>query len=298
MNNYPPILDRLERGAPVRTSGSGGGCIAQSMVAEFTDGSRVFVKCLENVPGMFEREANGLRVLAEAGAIRVPEVLAVSEGALVLECIEEGSRHPGFSEAFGRALARLHTVNGPCCGFSEDNFIGSTPQVNTPVPLHEDAFSQQQPPAGDGSDWPEFFLERRLRYQVRLAAEKGHGSELERKLERAEPQLTELLGEAIEPPSLLHGDLWGGNYLVDERGEACLIDPAVYYGHRETDLAMTQLFGGFDSAFYSAYQAQFPLMPGYERRRPVYQLYHLLNHLNLFGSAYFSQCDRILQRYF
>jgi len=297
VKNYPEILDRLERGKPVRVSGSGGGCIARARVAEFADGSRVFVKSLENAPGMFECEANGLRELARSGAIRVPEVLAVGKSALVLEFIEEGPRRTGFSESFGRALAKLHTVNGPCCGFREDNFIGATPQVNTPVSPHESTFSSANPGTGDGSDWVRFFLERRLRYQVQLAAQRGHGSELERRLDAAESNLVELLGEAIEPPSLLHGDLWGGNYLVDERGEACLIDPAVCYGHREADLAMTQLFGGFDGDFYRAYEASFPLAPGYHRRRPAYQLYHLLNHLNLFGGGYYAQCERILRSY-
>ena len=132
---------------------------------------------------------------------------------------------------------------------------------------------------------------------MKLAIDKGHSRDLERLLDRGEQQIKEVLNGAIESPCLLHGDLWGGNYMVDEKGEACLIDPAVYYGHRETDLAMTELFGGFHASFYDSYNEQFPLLPGYEKRRPLYQLYHLLNHLNLFGNSYYCQCLRILQQY-
>ncbi len=231
-----------------------------------------------------------------AGAIRVPQVLAVSDEALVLEWIRSAPKSPRFFESFGRAFARLHQFRGPAAGFAHDNFIGLTPQPNRPVRGDWNAAVSQHA-AGDGSDWPEFFLQRRLRFQVRLASERGHGHELERLLDKAGLRITELLEAAIEPPSLLHGDLWGGNYIVDERGEACLIDPAVYYGHREADLAMTRLFGGFESRFYSAYQEALPLAAGHEERLPVYQLYHLLNHLNLFGRSYYSQCVRILKSY-
>ena len=116
-------------------------------------------------------------------------------------------------------------------------------------------------------------------------------------MDKASTRILELLGQAVEPPSLLHGDLWGGNYIVDERGEACLIDPAVYYGHREADLAMTRLFGGFDRSFYAAYESVAPLAAGHEERLPLYQLYHVLNHFNLFGGGYHGQSRRILQRY-
>ena len=148
-----------------------------------------------------------------------------------------------------------------------------------------------------GAGWPAFFLERRLRFQVSLAGSNGHGPELERLLDRAENRICSLLAGATEPPSLLHGDLWGGNFIVDNRGQACLIDPAVYFGHREADLAMTRLFGGFDASFYHAYQEALPLAQGHEERLAIYQLYHVLNHLNLFGGGYFEQGRRILQRY-
>ncbi|MBT8046958.1 MAG: phosphotransferase [Xanthomonadales bacterium] len=294
---YPKILDQLGRGCPVKLDRVGGGCIADARVAVFADGSQVFIKTLENAPGMFECEATGLRELARAGAIRVPEVLAVGNNALVLELIRATARRPDFFESFGRAFAHLHQHHGPGCGFSQDNFIGSTPQHNAPLAGDWESLSGRADGTDDGSSWPGFFLQRRLRFQVRLAAERGHGQDLTRLLDRAEDRITGLLGASTEPPSLLHGDLWGGNFIVDEKGEACLIDPAVYYGHREADLAMTRLFGGFEPAFYQSYCEVSPLQPGHEERLPVYQLYHLLNHLNLFGAAYYSQCSRILQRY-
>ena len=289
---YPPILDRLGKGPPVKLAGVGGGCIADSRVVAFADGSTVFVKCVAGAPGMFVREAEGLAALAETRAIRVPDVLAVGDDALVLENIEQGSGGAGFFETFGRQFARLHRRRGPACGFEHDNFIGSTQQVNQPLsgPLPDEG-------QGDGEDWPDFFLERRLRFQVHLAAVRGHGETLAKLLGACEHRLVELMNTAIEPPSILHGDLWSGNFIVDESGQPCLIDPAVYYGHREADLAMTRLFGGFSPAFYEAYHEEFPLADGHGERLPMYQLYHLLNHLNLFGSGYYAQSERILRSY-
>lgn len=277
------LLSQLGRGEPVKLEAVGGGCIAEARIATFADGYSVFLKTAEGAPGMFEREAEGLAALAEAGAIRIPEVLAVGDGGLVLEAVRAGSRRPDFFECFGRQFARLHQYHGRVFGFTSDNFIGSTPQLNSPV--------------GKGDDWPEFFLERRLRFQADLAEQNGHGSELRRLLEEAENRIEALLAASAEAPSLLHGDLWGGNFMVDETGMPCLIDPAVYFGHREADLAMTRLFGGFEAAFYDSYNEAFPLAPGHNERLPLYQLYHLLNHLNLFGSAYYAQCRQILRHY-
>lgn len=290
-NRHPEALDRLGKGPPVGLQGVGGGCIADAAVAEFADGSRVFVKRLAGQPGMFEAEAAGLRALAGAGAIRVPQVLVVCADALVLELIEAGPRRAGFFEDFGRRFAQLHRSRGPRCGFPADNFIGATLQPNRPLDG-----SWEQASEDDGGGWARFYLERRLRFQAGLAA-RADGGELLRLLERAESEVEHLLGSAPEPPVLLHGDLWGGNYLVDERGEACLIDPAVYYGHREADLAMTRLFGGFLPGFYAAYQEAHPLAAGHAERLPLYQLYHVINHFNLFGGGYHGQARRILQRY-
>ena len=286
---YPAVLDQLGRGAPTKLARLGGGCIADAAVATFADGSRAFVKRAAGDPLMFECEAEGLRELAEADALRVPEVLAVSNEALVLEFISQAAPCADFFADFGRRFALLHQSRGPVCGFRQDNFIGATPQPNHPLNgTFEEAVDS------DGSDWPRFFLERRLRFQVSLAADNGHGHELSRLLDRAESRIVELLSADIEKPSLLHGDLWGGNYIVDDKGKACLIDPAVYYGHREADLAMTRLFGGFHADFYAAYQEAWPLAEGHHERLPIYQVYHLLNHLNLFGSAYYNRSRAIL----
>ena len=287
---YPAILDELGRGAPADLACLGGGCLADAAVATFADGSRVFVKRVAGTPGMFAAEAEGLRALAAAGAIRVPQVLAVATDALVLEMVEAAARKRDFFADFGRRFAALHRTRGKTFGFPADNFIGATPQANRPL----DAPWAEATP-NDGEAWPEFFLERRLRFQARLA-EPRDGGELARLLDAAEGRIAELLASAPEPPSLLHGDLWGGNYLVDDRGEACLIDPAAYYGHREADLAMTRLFGGFDRAFYAAYEEAAPLAAGHEDRLPLYQLYHLMNHFNLFGGGYHGQSRRVLAR--
>lgn len=275
-----PVFDQLDRGIPTNITPVGGGCIAQAAIATFPDGSKVFIKRAAGDPRMFECEAQGLNALRVADAIRVPEVLAVSHDALVLEFIGQGRGKADFFADFGRRFAQLHETRGTACGFAHDNFIGSTPQLNSAVE----------------GDWPEFFLERRLRYQVELAMQNGHGDELLRLLDRCESTVLDVLQPNREQPGLLHGDLWSGNFMVDEKGAPCLIDPAVYYGHREADLAMTRLFGGFDPKFYSAYFEAWPLAPEWEERLPVYQLYHLLNHLNLFGGAYYARSQQILER--
>ncbi|MEJ2383389.1 MAG: fructosamine kinase family protein [Xanthomonadales bacterium] len=291
MPDTPAILDTLGRGAPVALRGVSGGCIADARIAEFADGSSVFVK---SGGGAFREEAAGLEELALAQAIRVPRVLAVDAGGLVLERIEAAAACDGFFELFGRRFAKLHERRGRACGFAADNTIGATPQPNAPLTGRWDALPNAP---GDGADWPGFFLERRLRFQAELAERNGHGSALRHLLDRAEPVVLELLAAAPEPPSLLHGDLWSGNFMTDEAGEPCLVDPAVYYGHREADLAMTRLFGGFAPAFYAAYAEALPLAPGHADRLPLYQLYHLLNHLNLFGGSYYAQSERILRRF-
>jgi fructosamine-3-kinase len=292
MDGYPSILDQLGRGQPSHISSLGGGCIAQAAVATFADGSRVFVKRAAGDPRMFKAEADGLRALRAADALRIPEVLAVSDDALVLEFIEPGRGHADFFNDFGRRFAKLHQFRGKACGFSDDNFIGSTPQKNAPL-----LATWKTAGESNGLDWPEFFLERRLRYQVELAVQRGHGDELLRLFDSGESVILDIIAADCGPPSLLHGDLWSGNFMADEHGMACLIDPAVYYGHREADLAMTRLFGGFGPDFYSAYDEAWPLAAGWEQRLPIYQLYHLLNHLNLFGHAYYGRSKQILDRY-
>jgi fructosamine-3-kinase len=189
-------------------------------------------------------------------------------------------------------MAQLHQVHGKTSGFIDDNFIGSTPQCNSPLKKSWHHSSQCQ-----GHSWPDFFIQRRLRFQIDLLQNRGKGCELTELFEKAENNMHALLSTAIETPSLLHGDLWSGNFLIDDQGHACLIDPAAYFGHRETDIAMTRLFGGFAPEFYQAYHDSLPLADGYNDREPIYQLYPVLNHLNLFGAAYFKQSKRILNKY-
>jgi len=267
----------------LRASPLSGGSIARAFQLTLSDGARLFYKTAPG--GMFPAEARGLRELHTAGELRVPRVVAVGPDFLAQELVPTGRRGPRFSEDFGRGFARLHRHSAACFGFDGDNFIGATPQPNP------------QLPAGPGV-WAAWYWEHRLLFQLRLAERQGRArGELSQAMARLEPLLPALLAGSDEPPSLLHGDLWGGNYLVEERGAAVLIDPAVYYGHREADLAMTSLFGGFSEAFYRAYQQEWPLPPGWRRRVGLYQLYHVLNHLNLFGGGYGSQAVAILREY-
>lgn len=272
----------------VGSSPVGGGSIHRAAVVELDDGEHRFVKHSANAPeGMFEREAEGLVALGAAGEIRVPgEPLPGGDDGvgrfLIMEAIPTGRPGGSFFETFGRRFARLHrATRGRRFGFDHDNYIGSTPQPN---PWSE--------------SWVDFYREHRLGFQLELARSRGLS---DAELDRLGDRLLERLGEWIdlpaEPACLLHGDLWAGNYLADEAGEPVLIDPAVYRGHREADLAMTRLFGGFEPAFYRAYEAEWPLPPGSEARLALYELYHLLNHLNLFGRSYRGRAVAILRRY-
>jgi fructosamine-3-kinase len=179
----------------------------------------------------------------------------------------------------------MHRYTSECFGFYEDNFIGATPQLNIP-----DNF--------ESSDWTLFYLNKRLLFQFHLAERNGYTDENFRRLfSNLEKRLPEILKGSEEPPALLHGDLWSGNFMVNKAGNATLIDPAVYYGHREAELAMTKLFGGFSSSFYSAYNKTYPLKSGWEFREEVYTLYHVLNHLNLFGAGYKNQAFMLMKQY-
>lgn len=266
--------------------GVGGGCINQTSLLTLDDGTRVFLK--ENssrYEGLFEAESAGLEALASREGPRVPRPYAFWQTAgrqyLLIEYVESGTKRAGFWEDFGRRLARLHRERrSDRFGFALDNHIGATPQQN-----------------GWMDKWVSFFGERRLRYQLELAGRNGHaGARWFRPLESLIGHLDRYLAEP-EQPSLLHGDLWGGNYMVDEKGDAVLIDPAVYYGNREADIAMTELFGGFDPRFYSAYDEEYARSPGYSERRDLYNLYHLLNHLNLFGGSYAGSVAATVERY-
>lgn len=233
---------------------------------------------------MFRREAQGLALLGAAGVIRTPRVHGHGEdGAgnafLLLAFVESGSRTPVFWERFGRQLAALHGQTSAFFGFAHDNFIGRLPQSNRRC-----------------ETWSEFYAQERLQPQMRLARQQGFfDKNAERQLDQLCRQLDALCPN--EPPALTHGDLWSGNFLCDAHGEPVLIDPAAAYTHREMDLAMSRLFGGFDARFYAAYQEAWPLAPGFEERLAIYQLYYLLVHVNLFGSSYEGSVRRILQRW-
>jgi protein-ribulosamine 3-kinase len=236
---------------------------------------------------MLEAEAAGLAELAAARALRLPRVLACGCGGsrafLALEWLEQGTATEACEERLGRGLAALHRVTAAEFGWHRDNTIGSTPQAN-----------------GRLADWPEFFRERRLRPQLALASQRGFARLLEPVAERLLGSVEALLAGHRPAASLLHGDLWGGNWLVTQEGEPAIFDPAVYYGDRETDLAMSRLFGGFGAAFYRSYAAEAPLPPGAELRRELYNLYHVLNHANLFGGSYAERAramsERLLER--
>jgi fructosamine-3-kinase len=263
----------------------GGGDINDAFALELADGRRVFAKCNARSPrDMFPAEARGLRWLAQARALAVPEVIAVSEPGqpafLVLEFVDPGARVRDFEERLGRGLAALHRSGAPSFGLEHDNFIGSLPQSNEPA-----------------GDWPSFYAERRLLPLVGKALEGGRLSPATaRRFDRLVARLPDLAG-ASEPPARLHGDLWGGNLHATDTGEPALIDPAVYGGSREIDLAMMRLFGGFGARVFDAYAEAYPLAAGHAERVPLYQLYPLLVHVNLFGGGYARSVEDALLHY-
>lgn len=232
---------------------------------------------------MFRAEADGLAELSRARAVRVPEVLAVGEhdGAafLVLEWIDLRSATASSETKLGELLATQHRATQDKFGWHRDNTIGSTPQSNQLT-----------------ADWIDFLREQRLHPQLALAKENGASGEIIDSGHRLCEQLEYFFADYRPSRSLLHGDLWGGNWGADASGRPVLFDPAVYFGDREADLAMTRLFGGFGASFYSAYQAAWPLDTGAAARVPLYNLYHVLNHFNLFGGGYMRQALTMIQR--
>lgn len=275
-------LDRpvdIERLVPV-----GGGSINRAYRLD-TDHGRFFVKVndAERYPSMFVAEADGLARLAATGTLRIPEVIAHGEdhddSYLLLEHIDGGVRDRAFWERLGRGLATLHRHTAPTFGLERPNYMGSLVQVNTPA-----------------ASWPEFVVQTRLEPMLKLARDKRRlDSGLLPRFERLFSKLGDLFPE--EPPALVHGDLWSGNLLCDTTGAPLLIDPAVHYGHREMDLAMTRLFGGFDEAFVAEYRNTWPLEPGWEDRVDLCNLYPLLVHLILFGEGYAARIRSALDRY-
>ncbi|TNF30490.1 MAG: fructosamine kinase [Deltaproteobacteria bacterium] len=259
----------------------GGGSIASTWKLDGEKG-RSFVLKINPNRAMVVAETQGLKELSKSGEIRVPKVFLYKDDWLLMEHISQGKKDEAFFTTFGAQLAKMHRHECGSYGFEEDNFIGETPQINL-----EHRHS-----------WVDFFLQNRLVYQIERALSKGAPHKLKDNFLRALPTIRQLLEESTERPCLLHGDLWSGNYLVDKEQLPVLIDPAVYYGHREAELAMTRLFGGFDPSFYEAYEQEYPLQAGHQNRLPLYELYHVLNHYNLFGGHYLDQSLEILAKYF
>ncbi len=266
----------LRRAVPVS-----GGSINTSYAWDGVAGERYFIKLNHACHhAMFVAERAGLSALAATGMVRVPQALAhglVGEhGFLVLEYLELSTR--GNARQLGEQLAALHRTYAPHFGFETDNFIGTTHQPNT---------------------WTEdgliFWREQRLEFQLQLAY-KNHGGVLQKLGASLLDALPAFFDGYVPRPSLLHGDLWGGNhgYLAD--GSPVLFDPAAHYGDRECDVAMTELFGGYPESFYEAYRNSYPLDSGYEMRRDLYNLYHILNHANLFGGSYVRQAEGMMRR--
>jgi len=230
---------------------------------------------------MFAAEAAGLQELASSNAIKVPDVIAhgyyQQHAYLILEYIPLVGLRGESARVLGHRLADLHRQPQAFFGWHIDNTIGSTPQHN---------------PRDD--DWVRFWREQRLARQLRWAAAQGFGGKLQTQGEKLLIELPVFFKSYHPQPSLLHGDLWGGNASADEHGQPVMFDPACYYGDREADLAMTELFGGFGRDFYAAYQAAYPLDDGYSSRKTLYNLYHILNHLNLFGTGYQHQAERMI----
>jgi fructosamine-3-kinase len=260
-----------------------GGCINNTEILD-GGGRRYFVKSNDAARlAMFEAEAAGLAEIAKSNSVRVPRPICTGrhggQAYLVLEYLEFGGGGDKADALLGRQLAAMHRATHARFGWQRDNTIGSTPQINS-----------------EETDWPTFYREHRLRYQLKLAAENGYRGSLQAQGGQLLERLAVFFSAYTPPPSLLHGDLWGGNHAALADGTPVIFDPAVYYGDREADLAMTELLGGFGSGFYSAYHAAWPLDPGYRVRKDLYNLYHVLNHLNLFGGGYRGQAEQLIDR--
>jgi len=258
----------------------GGGCINRALRLGGS-GRRYFVKIndAELLP-MFEDEVDGLQALAATDTLRVPRPIGSGSTAehafLVMEYIELGGH--GDAVRCGRQLAALHRTGHECFGWARDNVIGASPQPN-----------------GWHADWITFWRDRRLGHQLQLAAEQGYHGKLQRRGERLLVEFPALIDHAPQA-SLLHGDLWGGNISYDSQRRPVIYDPAVYFGDRECDLAMTELFGGPGAGFRAAYHEAWPLASGYRVRKTLYNLYHILNHLNLFGGGYARQSLQMIDQ--
>ncbi len=275
------ISEALEQSISLsRPDAVAGGCINQAYRV-YSDGQKFFIKVNDaSSLSMFEAEAEGLDEIGRAKELSIPSPVCcgvVEEQAfLVMDDLQLGGS--GDDSALGEGLAAMHRMTADTFGWHRANTIGSTPQINT-----------------QGSSWLSFWRDHRLGYQLKLARQKSARSQLQKTGEQLLESLPLLLKGHEPVASLLHGDLWSGNYAFTKNGKPAIFDPAVYYGDRETDLAMTELFGGFSGDFYAAYQNAWPLDSGYPLRKKLYNLYHILNHYNLFGGGYLSQAQGMMQ---
>jgi protein-ribulosamine 3-kinase len=263
-----------------------GGCISTAARVTLVDGRQYFVKSSHNDLEIYEAEHNGLDAIRATQTLTVPKVIGMGRtqcgySFLVLEAIKVGCTTANSNAEFGRSLAQMHRkTQTNRFGYSQSNFIGSTVQLNT-----------------WGNDWQTFFVENRLRPQIKMAQNQALTTRL---FDQYADQLLSRMGDLLNDsssPVLIHGDLWAGNVIVSTDGQPVLIDPAVSYSERESEFGMTTLFGEFGPEFYEAYNECWPLMDGWQERVKIYQLYHLLNHLNLFGHSYFEPCMNILQQF-
>lgn len=285
MSDWQAIGDRISAALerpfqPGRPEAVGGGCINSAAVLGSGD-ERVFVKLNRaDRLAMFEAEAAGLAEMAATESIRVPRPIctgtAGAEAFIAMEHMELGRSRRSDPAAAGEQLAAMHRATRARFGWERDNTIGSTPQPN-----------------GEFDDWAAFWRERRLGFQLGLAARNGYGGRLQQRGALLLERFPALLDHG-PAPSLLHGDLWGGNLGYAPDGQPVIFDPACYYGDREADLAMTELFGGFGGGFRRAYEAGWPLPAGFGVRKQLYNLYHVLNHLNLFGGGYLRQSESMI----
>jgi fructosamine-3-kinase len=271
-------IGEIEGEEVISASPCSGGCTASSYKVE-TPSKTYFVKTLGSRNDVFKKEANGLRELNKFNELIIPEVVFFDDQYLCLEWVNSSRPTNKCYQNFGKQLARLHRHQGHEVGFYEDNYIGKTKQINK-----------------KSSSWSAFFIDNRLNYQFNLLQKKNLSTSfIDRSFDQVIRQSESSLIVNEPTSSPLHGDLWGGNHLMNERDEMVLIDPAFYYGHREADLALMKMFGSFPDITFESYQNEWPLIDNFEKRIAIYQLYHAFNHINLEGHGYLSLAENIIR---